>query len=109
MSTILSKQTIENAKAEVAAYVTQADQLFSELQQKIQSLTASGFIGDAADGYNEFFTQMATPALTTNLTGAEGSLMTGIRTLLENIESQLIDTVDTQLGENNRNPGDGAQ
>lgn len=108
MSTILSKQTIENAKAEVAAYVAQADELYSKLQQTIQTLSSSGFIGAAADGYNEFFTSKATPALTQNLTAPDGSLMAGIKTLLENIESQLIDTVDAQLGEQNKDPGAGA-
>ena len=71
----------------------------------ISTLTASNFNGDASDGYKVFYTQKVVPALTENLTAPQNSLMASLKDMLTGIETQLLDTVDPQLGENNKNPG----
>ncbi len=105
MSTILSRKTIEESTAEVEAYVSKASTLFSELEGAITSLTANGFIGDAADGYKAFFTARITPALTSNLTEGEASLMGALKKMMLDIGEQFLDNVDPALGEANQNAG----
>ena len=104
-NTVLTKEIITNAKQKVDRYSTDAQQLFTQLQTTINNLTANNFIGSSSDGFNTFFTTKVTPALTTNLYGETGSLMEGIKSLLDSIEEQLIDTVDDQLGQHNQNLG----
>ena len=106
MATILTHAIISSATEKVDAYVATANGLYEELSGIIATLTSANFNGDAADGYKVFFTQQVTPALTENLTASE-SLMAGIKNILESIQTQLLDTVDPQLGENNSNPGGG--
>lgn len=108
MATTLTHAIIDNAKTQVDAYITTANSLYEELSQIIETLTANDFTGDASDGYRAFFMEQVTPALTENLTTGEGSLMEGLKKILEGIETQILNTTDPQLGENNRNPG-GAQ
>jgi len=104
MATILTHAIISSATEKVDAYVATANGLYEELSGIIANLTSANFNGDAADGYKVFFTQQVTPALTENLTASE-SLMAGVKNILESIQTQLLDTVDPQLGENNSNPG----
>jgi len=106
MATILTHAIISSATEKVDAYVATANGLYEELSGIIANLTSANFNGDAADGYKVFFTQQVTPALTENLTASE-SLMAGVKNILESIQTQLLDTVDPQLGENNSNPGGG--
>lgn len=108
METILTHAIIANATEKVQDYVTTANGLYEELSGIITALTNTNFKGDASDGYKVFFKDQVTPALTTNLTEPAESLMAGIKNILESIQTQLLDTVDPQLGENNSNPG-GAQ
>lgn len=105
MASILTSANIQNAISAVDSYVSTATGLFNELETTINNLTASNFMGDASNGYKEFFTKQATPALTTNLTDPSASLTASIKNMLESIKEQLLDTVDPQLGDNNRNPG----
>lgn len=105
MSTILSRQIIENSTAEVESYVGKANTLFAELEGAINALTTSGFIGDAADGYKAFFFTKIVPALTTNLTEGDASLMGALRKMMEEIGQQFLDTVDPALGDANQNAG----
>lgn len=105
MASILSNATIVNAKGAVSTYVSTAQGLYDELQSVINTLTSDGFQGDAAEGYKEFFTTKATPALVANLTEAQGSLTAGINGMLDSIQASLLDTVDPKLGDINRNPG----
>lgn len=107
MTTILTHAIISSATETVDTYVATANELYEELSGAIDTLTGSNFNGDAADGYKVFFTEQVTPALTENLTAPGESLMTGIKNILESIQTQLLDTVDPQLGENNSNPGGG--
>ena len=103
--TALTDQIITNAKAQVTSYITNAQQIFTTLQTEIVNLRAAGFVGSASEGYNTFFTEKVTPVLTKNLYGEDGSLMVGIKNLLDSIQTQLIDTVDAQLGQYNQSLG----
>lgn len=105
MATILTKAIISGAMQEVDSYIGTANGLYQELQGVINTLTTSNFNGDASEGYKVFFDTKVTPALTENLTAPNSSLTAGIKSILETIQSQLLDTVDPQLGSTNRNPG----
>ncbi len=104
MDSVLTKAIIENAKGNVDTYIASATALYEELEGVMNSLTGTNFSGDAANGYQSFFKTQVTPALTENLT-QQNSLMTSIKSILDSISTQLLDTVDPQLGENNQNPG----
>ena len=105
MATILTKAIITSALQEVDSYITTANSLYQELQGVISALTTANFNGDASDGYKVFFDSKVTPALTENLTAPNSSLTAGIKSILETIQSQLLDTVDPELGNTNRDPG----
>ena len=105
MATILSKAIISNAKEAIAAYTTTAKQQYGSLNAQIEGLIGSGFAGEAAEGYKTFFTQKIVPALTTYLTDGDTSLMHALDQMLSDIETQLIDNVDPELGNANRGAG----
>lgn len=105
MSTIISQQIINSSTAEVEAYVGKANTLFAELEGAINALTSSGFIGEAADGYKTFFTSKILPALTTNLTEGEASLMGALKKMMDEIGHQFLVSVDPALGEANEGAG----
>ena len=104
MASILTSAIIVNAKASVTTYQNTAQGLYDELSSLLAQLTSSNFMGDAADGLNDFFKTKASPALVDNLIAPEQSLTAGINNMLESIKTQLLDTVDPQLGEVNRDP-----
>jgi len=104
MSTILSTDIINNAKEAVGTYEKTAKGLLEELTSALDKLTPTGFEGDASTGYMEFFQKKAVPALDTNLQ----SLTAGINNILDSIATQLMSTVDVQLGEFNKDPGAGS-
>ncbi len=104
MATILTHATIASAIEKVDSYTVSANGLFEELSGIINTLTATNFNGDASDGYKVFFAEKVVPALTQNLTDPSSSLMASIKSMLESIQTQLLDTVDPQLGDNNKNP-----
>ena len=105
MASVLTHAIIENAKGTVDSYVVSTNSLFQEIEGIISTLVASNFNGDAADGYKYFYTEKVIPALTQNLTDPNGSLTASIKGMLDSIEQQLLNTVDPQLGDVNRNPG----
>lgn len=105
MATVLTYSIISNATEKVETYVSTCNGLYEELEGVLGNLLSANFNGDAADGYNAFFKEKITPALTDNLTVPGESLTAGIRSILETIQEQLLNTVDPQLGEANRNPG----
>ena len=105
MATILTSADINNAISVVDAYVTKATGIFNNLQSTINTLTSSNFMGDASDGFKDFFTSQVTPVLTENLTDPGSSLTASIKQMLDSIREQLLSTVDPQLGDGNRNPG----
>ncbi|SFC28749.1 hypothetical protein [Ruminococcus albus] len=104
MASVLTAAIVADAKSSVDNYVATANTLYEELSSIITNLTSNSFIGDAADGYKEFFNSKATPALTDNLTDPTASLTAAINSLLDMIKEQMLDTVDPQLGDINRNP-----
>lgn len=107
MSTILSNQMIADARGAVDGYVSKVQNYNQDLQTIINTLTGDNFIGDAADGYKEFFNSKILPAVDENLIGGS-SLTSNIKAILDAIEQQLISTVDPALGNNNRSAGGGA-
>lgn len=102
MATILTSAIISQASSAVQEYSSQAKSIASEVASIINNLV-SNFTGDAADGYREFFTQKVSPAINENL----DSLMSAIQQMLDSIQQQLLNTVDPQLGTNNRSGGSG--
>lgn len=109
MASILTHEIITKASDTVDSYISTAGTLYQELEGVIDTLTTNNFIGDASNGYKTFFLQKVTPALTENLTAPTNSLMSNIKAILENIQTQLLDTVDPKLGENNQDPGSAAE
>jgi len=105
MSSILTHAIISNATQKVDTYVSTANGLYDELSGIISTLIGSNFNGDASDGYNVFFKDKVVPAITDNLTNPSTSLTASIKSMLESIQTQLLDTVDPNLGDNNKNPG----
>lgn len=105
MASILSHAIISNATETVNSYITTVNGLNDELAGIISTLTTANFIGDASDGYKYFYTEKVLPAITQNLVDPSASLTASIKNMLESIQTQLLDTIDTQLGENNQNPG----
>lgn len=105
MATILTKAIITNAKGAVDTYTTTVNNLNVNLDSIITQLIGANFSGDAANGYQVFYNKQVKPALTDNLTATQNSLMASIKGILDSIESQLLNTVDPKLGENNQNPG----
>ncbi len=101
MASILSSAIIVNAKESVKTYSDTTTALYEELRQIINELRADGFMGDASEGFNDFFTTKATPVLVDNLNSVTG----GVNSMLDTIQEQLLNTVDPQLGDANRNPG----
>lgn len=108
MSTILSSAMIQSAQASVDSYISQVQALNSELEGVINGLIPSGFEGDAAEGYKSFYTTKIVPAIDDNLIASGNSLTASIKQMLEDIQMQLLNTVDPQMGENNMNAGGAA-
>lgn len=108
MSTILSSAMIQNAQSAVDNYISQVNGLNDELEGVINSLIPASFEGDAADGYKEFYNSKIVPAIKDNLVEASNSLTASIKTMLEDIQTQLLNTVDPQMGEQNRSAGGSA-
>ena len=104
MASVLTSAIINDAKGSVDTYISTATALYEELSGVINTLTSSNFIGDASDGYKDFFTSKATPALVDNLTDPTASITASVKGLLDMIKEQMLDTVDPQLGDYNRDP-----
>jgi phage-related minor tail protein len=104
MASILTSAIIADAKSSVSTYVSTAQALYDELSSLLANLTGNNFIGDASTGFMDFFRTKATPVLVDNLTEPGSSITAGITAMLDSIKEQLLDTVDPQLGEINRDP-----
>ncbi len=109
MPTILTHAIISSATEKVDSYISAANGLNEELAGIVANLVSANFNGDASDGYNVFYNQKVVPALTENLTAPTGSLMASIKDILESIQTQLLDTVDPELGNNNKSAGSSAE
>ena len=106
MSTILDKKNIQDAIGAVETYVKTVISLNQELEKAINNLIGSGFVGDAAEGYKTFYATKVVPALTTNLIDDQGSLMSSLKKMLTDIETEFFANVDAKLGEANPTAGD---
>lgn len=104
MATILTTQIINDAKASVDTYIQTVNDLYKQLSTEITSLTSEGFQGDAANGFIDFFTTTMTPLLQEKLTG-EGSITIQLKQTLDYIDEQLLQTLDPDLGNSNKNAG----
>ena len=105
MASVLTHAIISSAIEKVDSYAASATGLYDELNGVITNLVSANFNGDAANGYSAFYNEKVVPAITENLTNPGSSLTASIKSMLESIQTQLMDTVDPQLGDNNRNPG----
>ena len=99
---VLKVENIEAVKNAVNTYIQTCSGIFGNMQNTISTLRGADFVGDASNGYEEFFTQI-TPALTTNLYASEESLMVGINNMMNSIKETLLDTVDPDLEAANKN------
>ena len=109
MASILTHTIITSATEKVDEYLNEVNSLYEELSGIISMLTTSNFNGDASDGYKVFYTSKVVPAITDNLTDPTSSLTASIKSILDSIQTQLLDTIDPELGENNKNPGSGVE
>ena len=103
MASILTHAIITNASSAVDSYIATTKGLYTQLEGIMTTLTGSNFNGDAANGYTAFFNANVKPAL--EEAGATNALMTSVKDLLNSIQTQLLDTVDPQLGQNNQGAG----
>lgn len=108
MATILTTQIISDAKASVDTYIQTVEDLYKQLSTEITSLINEGFQGDAANGFMDFFTATMTPMLQEKLTG-EDSITIQLKNILSNIDEQLLQTLDPQLGNANRSAGSSSE
>jgi hypothetical protein len=108
MATVLTSAMIAGAKAAADNYITTVSGLNGELDGVISGLTGGNFMGDASNGYAAFYNNQVVPALDTNLIAQQGSLMAGVKDILDTLKTQLLDTIDPKMGESNQNPGGGA-
>jgi uncharacterized protein YukE len=99
---VLAVENIEAVKNAVKTYIQTCSGIFEKMQNTIATLRGKDFVGDASNGYEEFFTQI-TPALTTNLYLGDESLMVGINNMMDSIKATLLDTVDPELEAANKN------
>lgn len=103
MASILTHAIITEATTAVDSYVATSKGLYTQLEGIISTLIGSNFNGDAANGYTAFFNANVKPAL--EEAGSTNALMTSIKDLLNSIQTQLLDTIDPQLGQNNQGAG----
>jgi uncharacterized protein YukE len=101
MASILTHANIADATSAIETYVSTADGIYQSLQGTLNSLTASNWNGDGAVGCKEFFNGTVTPALTDGVT----SIGKALKDILANIQDTLLDQLDPQLGDGNKNPG----
>lgn len=111
-SRVVLNDEMQKAKAVCANYRTAVASLVGELDSTISTLFSSGFQGEAADGFKEFYDKN----IKDFFESAEGVFnkfmsmfdMEGTG-LFDSIESALILTngLDPTLGENNRTVGQG--
>ena len=101
MATILTSEIISQAMGVIETYKSNVDAANNNLKNMIETLRQDGFIGDGSDGYEVFFTDKVTPAIKDNLYG-EASLMKMLTDILQGISDSLLDTVDPQIGDKNK-------
>ena len=100
-NTILSAATCEACIQVVKNYQNAVDGLNKKVEGMLTSLAADSYIGDASDGYMEFYRNKVVPVVKDNLYGDE-SLTKGIINTLDNIKKVLLDETDPAMGKANR-------
>ena len=107
MATItkLADENITNSREAIKTYRETCIAEFEKIQNTLNGLLGdgSGFFGDAATGYRNFFDQI-TPGLTTQLTAESDSITSMLESLLTAAE-QMLNPVDPQLKQANENAG----
>ena len=101
-TTILDQSDIQKAKAAVDTYRDTCRTLHTTLTNTINGLCDTYFVGDANNGFKEFYAQME-PALSSNLYGEQASVTAMLDQLLDAVSKALLGTVDPDLGNANRN------
>ena len=112
-TTKLTHQIIVNATAAVDTYIQDIKTLNAKLAEIMKDLQlVDNFSGDASDGYEHFYRNVAVPALDANLIAEKGSLCASLKEMLSSIEHQLLKVVDPEMKNVNMDPsaagGDGA-
>ncbi len=103
MATKLATQNISDAKAAIAAYKSSCDAAFKSLDGAITGIMGEQFLGEAASGYEQFYSQIK-PAVSTKLYGDSESITSMLDSIITAVE-QMLNPVDPQLGTANQNAG----
>ncbi len=101
MASILTHAIISDAISAIETYESTCNNIYDSFQDTINTLTSSNWNGDGADGCKQFFNTTVTSGLKEGIT----SMTTTLKQMLTNIQETLLDNVDPQLGDNNRNSG----
>lgn len=101
MATKLETSNINDVRTAINTYRATCDAIFQSMKTEIETLCSTNFIGDASNGYLEFFNEKITPALTTQLTGADASVTAMLETLLTTV-AQMLNPVDPDLSNANK-------
>jgi uncharacterized protein YukE len=101
MASILTHGNIADATAAIQAYVNTCNGIYQSLVSTMTTLTTSNWNGDGAEGCKEFLNKTVTPALTDGIS----SIAKALSDILSNVQETLLDQLDPQLGDGNRNPG----
>ena len=101
MATVLTHATIAEAREAVETYVSTCNGIYEGLHGTLGGLTNSNWTGEGAEGCKYFYNNTASPVLTEGLT----SIAKAMNDILTNVEETLLNQLDPQLGEANKDPG----
>lgn len=106
---VVLNDEMQKAKSVCADFRGEVDSFYSELENTIQTLFNSGFQGEAADGFKEFFDKNVAAFFSPGGTFDQFMAMFDKEGegIFDSIENALINQggLDPSLGENNRNVG----
>ncbi len=110
-SRVVLSDEMQKAKGVCADYRTSIASLVTELENTINTLLSTGFQGEAADGFKEFFTNNVKAFFETGATFDQflGMFDKEGDGLFDSIEKALVigEGLDPSLGTNNRSVGQG--
>ena len=108
-SRVVLNDEMQKAKADCAAFRTEVKAFMQELDSTVTTLLSSGFQGEAANGFKEFYDKNVAAFMGDNGTFDQYLAMFDKEGdgLFDSIEKTLIggEGLDPSLGENNRNLG----
>lgn len=108
-SRVVLNDEMQKAKADCAAFRTEVKTFMQELDSTVSTLLSSGFQGEAANGFKEFYDKNVAAFMGDNGTFDQYLAMFDKEGdgLFDSIEKTLIggEGLDPSLGENNRNLG----